>query len=44
MADGSGLRNVRVHHLEGYTTDILALQRLPIARAHVAFIVADVGR
>ena len=43
VADGSGLRNVRVHHLEGYTTDILALQRLPIARAHVAFIVADVG-
>jgi len=44
VADGSGLRNVRVGHLEGHTTDILALQRLPIARADVAFIVADVGR
>tara|TARA_B100000768_G_C11169005_1_gene327855 strand:- start:232 stop:576 length:345 start_codon:yes stop_codon:yes gene_type:complete len=44
VADGSGLRNVRVAHLEGHTTDILALQRLPIARADVAFIVADVGR
>ena len=43
VADGSGLRNVRVAHLEGHTTDILALQRLPIARADVAFIVADVG-
>jgi hypothetical protein len=31
-------------HLEGHTTDILALQRLPIARADVAFVVADVGR
>ena len=44
VADGSGLRNVRVGHLEGHTTDILALQRLPIARADVAFVVADVGR
>ena len=42
VADGSGLRNVRVGHLEGHTTDILALQRLPIARADVAFVVADV--
>ena len=36
------LNNITVRHLVGYTTDLVALRRLPIARASVAVIVADV--
>lgn len=31
VAEGGALHHLRVRHLEGYTTDMLALKRLPIA-------------